>query len=226
MLPKRFFLNFHGLGEPARAVGGDERPYWLPVSVFEETLERVPGLRADGIDLQFTFDDGNLSDMTHAFPLLAERGRAAHFFVLAGRIEEPGSLSGGHIREMSEAGMTIGSHGWDHIDWRVAPPEALRRELVDSRARLEDVAGHAITAAAVPFGLFNTRVIAAAKEAGYQQIFTSSRGFTYSASGLVPRTSPRAGFDPVKALDGMISWKARAVSAMRDPLRRFRHSGW
>lgn len=226
MLPKRFFLNFHGLGEPARPVDADERPYWLPVSAFAETLERVPELKARGIDLEFTFDDGNLSDMTHAFPLLARRGRAAHFFVLAGRIGKPGSLSAEQIRRMSEAGMTIGSHGWDHVDWRRADPGELRRELADSRARIEDAAGHAITAAAVPFGLFDARVVAAARKAGYERIFTSSGGFTYAASGLTPRTSPRNGFAPAQDLNRLLSWKARAVSALRDPLRRSRHGGW
>lgn len=226
MLPRRFFLNFHGLGEPARPLEDGERPYWLPVPVFRETLDRVPEIKARGIDLEFTFDDGNLSDFQYAFPLLAERGRAAHFFVLAGRIGEPGSLSAEQIREMSEAGMTIGSHGWDHVDWRQADPDALRRELMDSRARIEDVAGHAITAAAVPFGLFDARVVAAAKAAGYRQIFASSGGFTYTAHGLVPRTSPREGFTPDKELDGLVSLGARADSAWRDPLRRLRHGGW
>jgi peptidoglycan/xylan/chitin deacetylase (PgdA/CDA1 family) len=226
MLPKRFFLNFHGLGDPARPIDGGERPYWLPVSVFRETLDRVPEFKARGIDLEFTFDDGNLSDIAHAVPLLAERGRTAGFFVLAGRIDQPGSLSVAQIREMSEAGMTIGSHGWDHVDWRQASPDELRRELADSRARIEDAAGLAVTAAAVPFGLFDARVVAAAKAAGYSRIFTSSGGFTYSVRGLIPRTSPRQGFTADKELDALTGLDARMDSAWRDPMRRFKHGGW
>lgn len=226
MLPSRFFLNFHGLGEPARPVDADEQPYWLPVSTFRETLDRAPEVRARGITLDFTFDDGNLSDYAHAFPLLAERGRAASFFILAGRIGAPGSLSAEQIRELSEAGMTIGSHGWDHVDWRRCNRQELRRELSDSRARIEDAAGRAVTAAAAPFGLFDARVIAAAKAAGFSRIFSSSGGFTYSADGLVPRTSPRQGFSPGAPLDALLSFKARARSAWRDPLRRIRHGGW
>jgi len=226
MLPKRFFLNFHGLGEPARPVDAGERPYWLPVSVFEETLDRVAELKARGIDLEFTFDDGNLSDIAHAFPLLAERGRAAWFFVLAGRIDQPGSLSAAQIRDMSEAGMTIGSHGWGHVDWRQAGPDELRRELEDSRARIEDVTGRPTTAAAVPFGLFDARVVAAAKAAGYSRIFTSSGGFTYSVRGLIPRTSPRQGFTADAGLDALTAPGVRRDSAWRDPLRRLKHGGW
>lgn len=226
MLPKRFFLNFHGLGKPVRSIADEERPYWLPPSAFAETLDRAPELKRRGISLEITFDDGNLSDFTEAFPLLAERGRKARFFVLAGRIDKPGSLSRSQIREMAEAGMTIGSHGWAHVDWRKAGPDELRRELMDSRAAIEDAAGEAVTAAAVPFGLFDARIVAAAKAAGYRQIFTSSGGYTWSLSGLVPRTSPREGFTASRDLEKLLSLKARAVSALRDPLRRLKHSGW
>lgn len=226
MWPRRFFLNFHGLGEPARAIDAAERPYWLPVSVFRETLDLVAASSFTGVEFGLTFDDGNASDFEQAMPLLAERGLTARFFVLAGRIGRPGSLSAAQIRQMSAAGMTIGSHGWEHIDWHTASPAALRRELYDARDRLEDVLGHAVECAAVPYGLFTRNVVVAAGKAGYKQLFTSSGGFAGPMRGLIPRTCLKNDFSPRHDLPRLLSWRARAISALRNPLRRIKHSSW
>ncbi len=226
MWPKRFFLNHHGLGEPARAIDEAERAYWLPVATFRDTLDFLITRKTPGIEFGVTFDDGNASDYEHAMPLLAERGLTAMFFVLAGRIGRPGSLSASQIREMAAAGMKIGSHGRDHIDWRQAPKPALRRELYDARDTLEDVLGDRIDALAVPFGLFNRPVVAEARKAGYRQIFTSSGGFASSTQGLIPRNCVQKNFSPQRDLPHMISWAERLRSAARDPLRRLKYSGW
>lgn len=226
MWPKRFFLNYHGLGEPARAIDAAERDYWLSVATFRDTLDFLTTRKTPGIEFGITFDDGNASDYEQAMPLLAERGLTAMFFVLAGRIGTPGSLSKSQIREMAAAGMTIGSHGWDHIDWRQATKAALRRELYDARETLQDVLGDRINILAVPYGLFDRRVVAEARKAGYRQIFTSSGGFASAAQGLIPRNCVQNGFSPKRDLPHMISWPERLHSAARDPLRRLKYSGW
>lgn len=225
MWPRRFFLNYHGLGEPARAIDAAERAYWLSVATFRDTLDFLTAKKASGIEFGITFDDGNASDYELAMPLLAERGLTARFFVLAGRIGQPGSLSAPQIREMAAAGMTIGSHGRDHIDWRRAPDEALKCELHDARETLQDVLGERIDSLAVPFGLFDRRVVAEARKAGYRQIFTSSGGFANSALGLIPRNCVQNGFSPNRDLPRMLSWPAQFRSAVRNPLRRLKYSG-
>lgn len=224
MWPKRFFLNFHGLGEPARKIDASERPYWVAPSLFAQALDLVPEMAQRGTALEFTFDDGNLSDFAHAFPLLVERGRAAHFFVLAGRIGQPGSLSAAQLREMAEAGMPIGSHGCDHIALPEASSTQLSQELSASKASIEDILGQPVTSLAIPFGLFNKAVIKAAQQAGYLRIYTSSGGFASAAQGLIPRTSVRAGFEPQRDLAKLTSLKIRLDSAFRDPLRRLRYA--
>lgn len=225
MWPKRFFLNFHGLGEPARKIDSGERPYWVAPSLFEQALDLIPEIARRGVTLELTFDDGNLSDFTHAFPLLVERGRVAQFFVLAGRIGTPGSLSESQILEMAEAGMPIGSHGWDHIALPEADSGQLSQELNGSKAKIEDILGQAVTSLAIPFGLFNKAVIEAAQQAGYQRIYTSSGGYASATQGLIPRTSAREGFEPNRDLAKLTSLKVRLDSAIRDPLRRLRYSG-
>ena len=226
MWPSELILNHHGLGEPCRGAEPADCAYWLPVETFRETLDIVSGRKAPGISISITFDDGNVSDFEEAMPALLDRGLTASFFVLAGRIDRPGSLSASQIREMSQAGMTIGSHGWDHIDWRSATKDALRKELYDARSRLQDVLGLAVDSIAVPFGLIGRRVVAEARSAGYRRIYTSSGGLTGWQEGLIARNCLTSDFSPRRDLPRLLSWQTRLRSAVRDPLRRIKYASW
>lgn len=85
----------------------------MPVEWFEAIADRLPD---KGVEL--AFDHGNVSDIKHALPALCRRGITAHFFVLAGRIGAAGYLSAQDVSSLHSAGMTIGSHGVHHRDWR------------------------------------------------------------------------------------------------------------
>ena len=51
------------------------------------------------------------SDFVYGLPALLDRGLTATFFVVAGRLGEPGFLSENDVRTLVSAGMTIGCHG-------------------------------------------------------------------------------------------------------------------
>ena len=53
-----------------------------------------------------------------ALPALRERGLTATFFVVAGRLGEPGFLDERGVRALADAGMAIGCHGMRHRPWR------------------------------------------------------------------------------------------------------------
>ena len=50
--------------------------------------------------MRLSFDDGNSSDVEIALPALRERGLPRRFFVVAGRLDRPGSLSRDDVREL------------------------------------------------------------------------------------------------------------------------------
>src|SRR5437763_8147086 len=151
---RELILTFHGLGEPPAQLTDAERKVWVPVDWFEAIVEALP---ASGV--QIAFDDGNASDVASALPALEKAGRTARFFVLAGRIGAPGFLDEDGISRLHAAGMTIGSHGLAHHDWRALPGKELARELVDSKLRLSELAGGSVDAAACPFGSYDRRVL-------------------------------------------------------------------
>ncbi|MBB3976629.1 peptidoglycan/xylan/chitin deacetylase (PgdA/CDA1 family) [Rhizobium azooxidifex] len=183
-------LNFHGVGEPGRALERGEAPYWLGVDRFCAALDRIAD-HPDRDRLSITFDDGNASDLLIAAPELQKRGLEAEFFVLSGRIGEAGSLDAGQIRALMQMGMRIGSHGVAHSDWSSLSAHALQRELVTSKAVLEEICGIPVQSAAIPFGRYNAAVLQALRSAGYAVAYSSDRGSSTSAAFLHPRTSLR-----------------------------------
>ena len=178
-------LTFHGVGEPQRRLDPGEANVWVSRERFLSILDSV----TDRADVRITFDDGNASDVTHALPALRERGLKATFFVVAGRLGAPLFLDAAAVKELADAGMTIGSHGMRHRAWRGLDDGALREELVDAKAILEDVVGRPVTQAACPFGSYDRRVLRRLRGSGYHHVYTSDRGTTSSREFLQARNS-------------------------------------
>ncbi len=208
MTERQIGLIVHGIGTPGRRLEPGEAPFWISTAAFEATLDQIMALPRPDL-VRISFDDGNLSDHDIALPRLAARGLTADFFVLSGRIGLPGSLDAAHIRALQDAGMTIGSHGIAHRDWRRLDAAALAEELTTSRAVLEAICGRPVTTAGIPFGSYNARVLTALRRAGYTCAYSSDRGTMNPAAFLRPRTSVQG---------GMTEADRAAILAARMPL--------
>lgn len=175
---------FHGIGRPLRHIDDDEAQYWVSHPQFLELLDEVAGWP----DCAISFDDGNASDAELALPALAERGLHATFFVLAGRIDVPGSLSSEQVLELLHAGMALGSHGMDHVSWRGMDSATQARELVEARTQIAALAGK-VTEAALPRGQYDRRTLGALRRLGYTRVYTSDRRRARPGAWLQPRFS-------------------------------------
>jgi peptidoglycan/xylan/chitin deacetylase (PgdA/CDA1 family) len=182
-------LTFHGIGEPPAAVGVAERDVWLSEADFAASLDAIRTLP----EATVSFDDGNSSDLQIALPALRERGISATFFVVAGRLGEPGYLSAADLRTLRDEGMTIGLHGMHHQGWRGLSDDDLDEEISVARRRLEDAAGARLDAAACPFGAYDRRVLARLRRAGFAAVFTSDGGWATRDAWLQARNTFRAG---------------------------------
>ena len=58
--PGRFVFNFHGIGEPTRALELGEADYWVTSEVYQQCLDAIVA-RFRRADFGVTFDDSNLS---------------------------------------------------------------------------------------------------------------------------------------------------------------------
>ncbi|HQZ84298.1 MAG TPA: polysaccharide deacetylase family protein [Actinomycetota bacterium] len=186
-------LNFHGIGDPREGVPDEERPYWCSRELWPALADSMAEVSARGeVALWITFDDGNVSDLEHGLPALLERGLAATFHICAGRIGHPGYLSGDQLRALSDAGMRIGSHGWDHVDLRRVTARELERESVAARARIAAASGVQITEFAIPFGSYDRRVLRSLRDFG--TVYTSDHALAPREGWLRPRLSYRNGW--------------------------------
>ena len=193
-MTRRIALNFHGIGEPQRPMEPGEATFWVSTALLFEILDRVAA-SPDPATYALTFDDGNLSDHDIALPALQERGLAATFFVLTGRIGAAGSLDLPHIRALQDAGMTIGSHGVGHVAWTGLADAGLLAELAESRDTLEAICSQKVAQAGIPFGRYDARVLRAVKAAGYEVAWSSDGGGFDPNDFLRPRTSLRGDMD-------------------------------
>ena len=190
MTSRQFILNFHGIGTPPAHIDADERPYWIGSAQFEAIVDMVSAHRC-APQVKWTFDDGNISDLTIAAPALAARRLSGAFFILTGRLKTPGYLGGADIQALLDMNMAVGLHGADHIDWRKADADRLKLETIHARDDLANIIGRPVTEVAVPFGAYDRRVMAHLVRSGFDRIFTSDGGPTFSRARICSRMSVR-----------------------------------
>lgn len=197
MLP---VLMYHGLHANAHAHGRFDPVYSIDPHDFGRQLDwllghgyrsvslataasRLGGPRSDDREVVITFDDGDVSNVEVALPLLQARGMTAEFFITTDYIGQVGMLSAADVRRLADTGMGVGSHGRSHAFLEDLPPEALWTELRDSRRRLQDIIGREVNALALPGGRGRERERRAALAAGYRYLLGSVPG---------PNRAPRA----------------------------------
>jgi len=114
-----------------------------------------------------TFDDAYADFCANAAPELIRRNWPATVFTPTGWVGKTARWRGARgeqlldwpqIRELAGAGIEFGSHAVSHRDLTRLPTAALREELVQSRARIEQELGAAVGTFAAPYGAANGEV--------------------------------------------------------------------
>jgi peptidoglycan/xylan/chitin deacetylase (PgdA/CDA1 family) len=182
---RRIGLCFHGIATRQRELEAEEDGYWVSRDQFLGILDEV----ADWPAVDISFDDGNVSDVEVALPALEERRLFATFYALAGRLDQPGSLSSDDLRALRQAGMEVGTHGWHHVPWTGLDPSSLRRELSQARSCLADAIHAPVTKAALPFGRYDRRVLRQLRKEAYERVSTSDRALPRADDWLYARFS-------------------------------------
>lgn len=200
-------LMYHALSR-GQVPPGQDPHYTLDETRFREQLRLVAevggacsayGWLHDGErrPVVLTFDDGHASNYRLAFPALVEHGMRADFFVNPGNIGKPGFATWAQLREMGAAGMSIQSHGYDHVYLTSLGRDALRERLHAARITIEDGIGSAVTLLAPPGGRMPTGLVGIARQCGYRHVLSSRPGRLPASRGttVLPRLAITTAID-------------------------------
>lgn len=198
-------LMYHRLGEGRLAEREPgEHVYAVTPAEFEAQLEVMAGADCTPLALEFalatdpgpaaarnpvaiTFDDGNASDHHVALPALVKRQMKGAFFVTPAWVGRPGFMGWPEIRELADAGMTVGAHGLEHVPLPSLSDEELRRQLGEARRTMEARLSRAPDWLALPGGFGGRREVEVAREVGFCHVL-----------GSVPRLArPGTTSDPI-----------------------------
>lgn len=144
--------------------------YKVEAGKFEEQVKAL----SDRKDVAFTFDDGGVSFLTIAAPILEKYGKRGVFFISTKYVDTDGFLTKEQVRELEERGHIIGSHSHSHPDNIAALSVAeMDAEWQGSCKILKDILGHDVRCASIPNGYGSKEQNASAMRAGITELYTS-----------------------------------------------------
>jgi len=106
-------------------------------------------------------------------PPLRDRDMTAAYFVVTGFLDAENWVSRNDVEVMLEAGMRVGSHSHEHPLMTRVPLEAARADLSRSITELRAINERAVPMLALPGGRYDEAILAAARDLGFRQVFTS-----------------------------------------------------
>ncbi|SMC56281.1 Polysaccharide deacetylase [Papillibacter cinnamivorans DSM 12816] len=130
-----------------------------------------------------TFDDGYADNYQTAWPILRQHGFTAAFFIVTDYVG-PYRISWEQLKELSQAGISIGSHSVSHRDLSALTRKQQEEELEVSRQLLEDNLGIPLRAFCYPYGKYNKTTMKLLGNLEYRMGFTTRPGRVHAGDDL------------------------------------------
>lgn len=182
-------LMYHGIENPANLEEGFR--YTVTKSEFIEQLSMISKSSIKVISIKqllfdytnnnkrsviFTFDDGEESVYSMAKPQMDQYGWNGSVYITADWIGKNGYLKPEQIKQLSDNGWSIGSHGLTHKFLRDLSQQDLKHELSESKKIIENIISKEIIELSLPGGRGDERVLTEAYNCGYKILLTSEAG--------------------------------------------------
>ncbi|WP_426324809.1 polysaccharide deacetylase family protein [Pedobacter sp. R-06] len=128
--------------------------------------------------IMLTFDDTDLDQFTIVRPTLDKLGYKAVYFIMTVSIGKKGKfvdyMSKEQIKQLSDEGNVIGSHTYDHKNFKKYAGKDWEEQLDKPTKKLEEITGKKMTEFAYPFGLWNAEGIPELKKRGFRMAYQLS----------------------------------------------------
>jgi len=137
---------------------------WGYTSISATLLVKAINFGADlpARPVVITFDDGDQSVYTQAFPVMREFGFTGVAYLVANYVGVDGYMTVDQLKEMAAAGWEMGSHSMTHSDLTIS--QRVEWEVVQSRHSLEKMLGVHVETFAYPYGIKDADVVKLVKE--------------------------------------------------------------
>jgi peptidoglycan/xylan/chitin deacetylase (PgdA/CDA1 family) len=143
----------------------------IPMSLLVRGIREGAPLPARPVVI--SFDDGDLTVYTTAYPIMREFGYVGINYLVANRLDAEGYMNPEQVRELAQAGWEVGSHSMTHKNLLESEDPAW--QIYQSRLELEAALGLPVTTFAYPFGAMN------------EGIMETTRDYYDAAVGLGPQ---------------------------------------
>lgn len=197
-------------------------------------------LSAGRIHVAVTFDDGYQNLLSNALPVLSRERVPCTIFMPSGslggrpqwsmdrgcRHAEQQIMTAQQIRDIDGDLVDIGSHTHSHPRLSELKDEEIRAELLTSKEQLEEILDKKVSLLAFPHGDWDERVLALAREVGYERVFSVLPSFARVSgeSFLVGRVSVSPDDSPLEfwlKITGAYRWQLAASTAKHSWKRLF-----
>jgi peptidoglycan/xylan/chitin deacetylase (PgdA/CDA1 family) len=123
----------------------------IPVTLLVKAINFGADLPARPVVI--SFDDGDASVYSAAFPIMKEFGFTGTNYIVVNYVNQEGFMSVDQLKELAAAGWETGSHSMTHAD--LTQSKRVEWEVVQSRHSLEKLLGVPVETFAYPYGLKN-----------------------------------------------------------------------
>ncbi len=158
-----------------------------------------PYLRGEqaGKVVGITFDDGYRNNLTHALPALLEQGFSSTCYAVSGLlgktnvwdqdagIAQTPLMNEAEIRQWLSAGQEIGSHTRHHVKLTESDDAGCRAEMAFGKSELEAVIEQPVHHFCYPYGQYEPRHVAMARELGFLTATTTQRSRCHAGADLL-----------------------------------------
>ncbi|QDW25752.1 polysaccharide deacetylase family protein [Pedobacter sp. KBS0701] len=128
--------------------------------------------------IMLTFDDTDMDQFTIVRPTLEKLGYKAVYFIMTVSIGRKGKfvdyMTKEQIKQLSDEGNVIGSHTYDHKNFKKYAGKDWEEQLDKPTKKLEEITGKKMTEFAYPFGLWNAEGIPELKKRGFRMAYQLS----------------------------------------------------